>query len=121
MLQNHSTWKTPANTGVFLGASGGHEGLIASLKLVNEDKPSVFASTSSSLAVASGRVSFILGLVGPCCTLDTACSSALTALHLSTLCFRLGECENACVVGVKVLKYHVTIGFATAGMLSPRG
>ena len=92
-----------------------------SLKLVNKDEPSVFASTSSSLAVASGRVSFILGLVGPCCTLDTACSSALTALHFSASCFRLDECDSACVVGVKVLICHVTMGLATAGMLSPHG
>ena len=31
-------------------------------------------------AVSSGRVSFVLGLHGPCASLDTACASALSCL-----------------------------------------
>eukprot|EP00966_Prymnesium_polylepis_P212434 4920942-Prymnesium_polylepis.1 len=35
---------------------------------------SVFANTGANLAIACGRVSFTLGLQGPCATYETACS-----------------------------------------------
>lgn len=44
---------------------------------------SVYDGTSRALSVASGRISFALGLIGPCLTLDTACSSTLVATHLA--------------------------------------
>jgi len=47
-----------------------------------QNAPSVYAGTSGALSVASGRVSYTLGLTGPCLSLDTACSSSLVALHL---------------------------------------
>ena len=40
---------------------------------------SVYSATGSSLSIAAGRVSYVLGLHGPCASYDTACSSALTA------------------------------------------
>ena len=42
---------------------------------------SVYTATGTSLSVASGRVSFALGLHGPCSTFETACSSSLVACH----------------------------------------
>ena len=73
-------------------------------------------------SIASGRLSFSLGLHGPCVSVDTACSSGLVAHHSALRALQLAECTAAVAAGVNLmLAPHVGIAFATAGMTSARG
>jgi acyl transferase domain-containing protein len=82
----------------------------------------VYAATGSAVSIAAGRVSYVLGLQGPCESIDTACSSAVTALRSASLCLCASDCAAALTAAVNVvLTPHVSVSYARAGMLSPDG
>eukprot|EP00964_Phaeocystis_antarctica_P142292 scaffold107543_cov56-Phaeocystis_antarctica.AAC.1 len=107
------------NAGVFLGIERPDWALLQALA---PGPRSVYAATGDNLAVAAGRLSFVLGLRGPCVSVDTACSSALVALHSGALAIRAGECRSAVAsaVGLK-LTHQPMLVLAAARMLSVDG
>ena len=106
-------------TGVFLGFSGSEFSKILALSPAGS---SVYAATGSAASIACGRVSYVLGLHGPCATYDTACSAALVACHAGLRALQLDECPAGLVAGVTLMLLPgVGLSFALAGMTSARG
>ncbi|MBD1836177.1 type I polyketide synthase [Cyanobacteria bacterium FACHB-472] len=79
-------------------------------------------ATGNAFSVASGRLSYTLGLQGPSVAIDTACSSSLVAVHLACQSLRARECHLALGAGVNlILTPSVFINESRARMLSSDG
>ena len=106
------------DSGVFLGI----ERPDWSLAQPPAARKTIYAVTNDNTSAAAGRVSFVLGHQGPCSSIDTACSSALAAMHIGALATRYTSCGMGLGLAVSLkLVPHATLITASAGMLSADG
>jgi acyl transferase domain-containing protein len=104
-------------TGVFVGVTTSDYGQLT--RTAGQD---VYVATGAALNAVSGRVSFVLGLQGPCMSMDTACSSSLVAVHTACQSLRAGDADLALAGGVNALISPEPFElFARWGMLAPDG
>ncbi|WP_437597390.1 SDR family NAD(P)-dependent oxidoreductase [Sorangium sp. So ce590] len=108
-----------SQTGVFFGAmwgdyarvNGGHIDAIVQHTAAGQD-----------LSILAARVSYALGLQGPSLHVNTACSSALVAVHLACQSLRLGECDLALAGGVNlIVAPESMVAMSKFGALAPDG
>jgi acyl transferase domain-containing protein/thioesterase domain-containing protein len=108
-----------SSTGVFVGISG--IDYFMHLQSCNHEIDA-YLGTGNALSVASGRLSYVFGLQGPCMSVDTACSSSLVAVHLACQSLRRGECDVALAGGThRIILPHGSIGLSQAHLLAPDG
>ena len=62
-----------------------------------------FLMTGNGAAMASNRVSHFFDLLGPSMTVDTGCSTTLTALHQACQGLRTGDADMSIVGGSNLL------------------
>ena len=104
-----------SNVGVFVGVEA--SGLAGRRSELN-----VFSASGGALSVTSGRLSYSLGLVGPCYSIDTACASTLAALHVCVVTLNIdGAREEGVGIGTKVLSEAANAATSIGGMTSSRG
>ena len=109
-----------SNTGVYLGYSSSDFSTFLALSPLGA---SVYSATGSSQSIASGRLSYVLGLQGACALIDTACSAGLVATSFARGALVLKESDLASVLAVNLI---LSCGgahtpFAIAGMTSITG
>jgi len=109
-----------SSTGVYVGLSvNDYYGVLLAR---GEEAIDAYMATGTAPSIATGRISYALGLQGPSVSVDTACSASLVAVHLACQSLRARECNMALAGGVNViLTPEVTIALSKSHMMAPDG
>ncbi|WP_268410873.1 SDR family NAD(P)-dependent oxidoreductase [Alteromonas sp. a30] len=108
-----------SNTAVLIGtAISGYDQRAVEADMVVEG----YTATGVSPSLGPNRISYLLDIHGPSEPIETACSSALVAMHRAIRHLRHKECDLAITGGVNTLVSPTEhISFSKAGMLSEDG
>jgi len=106
-----------SNTGLFIGC-----GPSSYVDVLSTMPVEAYSATGVVPSVGPNRVSYLMDWHGPSNPIDTACSSALVALHRAVEAINAGHCDQAIVGGVNaLLAPSVYISFSKSGMLCEDG
>ena len=110
-----------SRTAVFVGISS-FDYSVLQTSFRDRGEIDVYSNTGGSLSIAANRISYCFDFRGPSAAVDTACSSALVAVHLACRSIWQDGCPMALAGGVNVLLLpDWYVGFCRMGMLSPEG
>ncbi|MEV6613187.1 SDR family NAD(P)-dependent oxidoreductase [Streptomyces sp. NPDC051051] len=106
--------------------AGRRVGVFAGARAANFGAHHAAATTHSISGMAqnfiAAHLSHYLDVRGPAVVVDSACSSALVAVHLAAQSLRTGESDLVIAGGVEILLDEVPfVGMSGAGALSPSG
>ena len=112
-----------SRTGVYTGISNDeYRWLVVDTTRPGEAAGSLYALSGTNMNGASGRVSFVLGLMGPAKAVDAACASAMVAVHDAVSDLQQGKADLAIAGGVQaMLNGRIYELRAEAMMLAPDG
>ncbi|MDR3537910.1 MAG: beta-ketoacyl synthase N-terminal-like domain-containing protein [Acetobacteraceae bacterium] len=107
-----------SRTGVFMGAMWSDYARL----LTDRAGIAQHTATGQDISIVSARIAYVLGLEGPALTIDTACSSALVAVHQACRSLRAGESTLALAGGVHLLLApESSIAMTKFGAMAPDG
>ena len=82
----------------------------------------LYLATGTPSCMAANRISYFFNLSDPSMSIDTACSSAMVALHQAVRALQYGDSEMAIVCGAKlILTPDMFMPSSELGFLSPTG
>ena len=112
-----------SRTGVYTGISNDeYRMLVVDSSKPSEAAGSLYALSGTNLNGTSGRVSFVLGLMGPAKAVDAACASAMVAVNDAVSDLQHGKADLAIASGVQaILNGRIYELRAESMMLSPDG
>ena len=110
-------------TGVYTGISNDeYRMLVVDSERPGEAAESLYALSGTNLNGTSGRVSFVLGFMGPAKAVDAACASSLVSVHDAVADLQQGKADLAIAGGVQaILNSRIFELRADSMMLSPDG
>ncbi|KAL9485418.1 hypothetical protein ACSS6W_004207 [Trichoderma asperelloides] len=97
--------------GCFVGGGQSHD--YWDLQALDLDSIPKYSATGLGTSILSNRISWFFNLRGPSMTIDTACSSSMTAMHMACQSIRSGETDSCLVGGFNLRLLPVFDIFAT--------
>ena len=97
-IPHHDPDELNAQVGVYVGVMYGEYQLFGAEMSLRGER----TGFSSNLASVANRVSYFLDLHGPSMTIDTMCSSSLSAIHIACQDLKQGQTQLAIAGGVNV-------------------
>ena len=108
-------------TGVFIGITTDDYAQLL-LQTAGAQGIDTYYASGVARSIASGRLSYFLGLIGPAISIDTACSSSLVAVHQACRSLSDGQCRMALAGGVNlILSPTNSIALSKYQMMAPDG
>ena len=109
------------DVGVFAGAMNSNYAILGSSLWSRAGKGKRYPCNSSFWSIAN-RVSYCLNFNGPSLSVDSACSSSLSAVHLACESIKRGECGAAIAGGVNLILHPAQLyNLALMNMISANG